>query len=459
MKEQATRLFQNHTIQSLFSHPFSKSCFGVFRAMATSSHLTKDDVLTSSEPASVPRSFKRIRMATKEDFLASYSILASFIRHPEAAYSVEELIVNPLEYHSYPYTRLDGPPVDTGVQEFNDELHDSIVDYIRSLGLGDETTDMMLQALDLKRKRLKGEEPEQPLAKRPRVSVFGRPAEIHNYDSAVAVLLIALCPNIVTLRIYNVWSHTPLGQFLLKNNYGLLQKPALQKLREVQLHPVNCQDERCYDYLRTTDYFRYFHRLPAINSLSLEGFEDYQAENTLFPPKTSSGIKKVHIGHSDMSGGMIRTIMLIPKTLEEFSLSTYGLMNCDGGTSMLLAKTLVKALLQYRSCLKVLDLDARVTNYHSSSDDDDDSEDADEEPDKEKDYAVGSREWCLIQDKQESDGATLLADDPAKAREYPAQSVGSLHDFTALTHLSIVSRPHSLHTLVMENRELTPGSC
>lgn len=398
-------------------------------------------------------------MATKEDFLASYSILAGYIKHPEAAYSVEELIVNPPEYHSDPYTRLDGPPVDTGAQEFNDELHDSIVEYTKSLDLGDGTTDKMLQALDLTKRRLKGEEPEEPLAKRPRLSVFRIPAEIPNYDSAVAVLLISLCPNIVTLRIYNVWSESPLGQFLLKNNYGLLQKPALQKLREVQLHPVNCQDDRFYDYLRTMDYFRYFHRLPALNSLSLEGFEDYQAEDTLFPPKTSSGIKKVHIGHSDMTGEMISNIMLIPKTLEEFSLSTYGLMNCDGGTSMLHAKTLGKGLLQYRRCLKVLDLDARVTGYHSSSDDDDDSEDAEQEPDQKKGYAIGSGEWYLLQDTKESDGATLLADDPAKAREYPAQSTGSLHDFTALTHLSIVSRPHSLHTPEMENRGLTPWSC
>jgi hypothetical protein len=295
----------------------------------------------------------------------------------------------------------------------------------------------MLQALDMQKTKLE----ERP-AKRARFTL--ELTDSSAYNLTVAALLISLCPNITALRVYGVDSDTPLGQFFLKNNYGKLPKPALQKLKEVQFHAVNCMDERNYDYLTSLDCVRYFHRLPAINSLSFEGLEDYQADDILFPAKSSSGIKKIHIGHSDMTGEIISTIIRIPKALEEFSLSTYGLWSTDGGTSLRYPKTLGKSLLEHRDSLRQLELDAEVTP--SRGDKDEHGRDEEDfnlyDGGEDERYAEEKGKWYFIQDMKDSDSASpLWAEDLPNTREYTSRSIGSMHDFSALTRLSIVSSP------------------
>jgi hypothetical protein len=374
----------------------------------------------------------------------AYALLSEYIQHPERADCVEEFIVD-LRCSSCPW--LNEPPVPSASVTFDERTHALLVQFAKNLGLPQDTANAIVRALELKERELKGEAPDEPEppAKRARFLWIDPRGYIPDYDCTVAMLLIALCPNIRTLRFYNVSSETPLGQFLLLNNYGQLPKPVLQKLKHVHLHPVNLEDERFYDYIRTLDDFRYVHRLPAVQSFSMEGFEDYQPDEIDFPRKTS-GITKINIGHSDMSGEMIGCIMLIPKQLREFSLSLYGLLNTDGGTSMIDRKTIAKALLEHRHCLQVLDLDATVSGpgYPGEGDGEplSDSSDEDEASDPQADEsAIATREWCLQQDKKDSSHGRLWADEPANRREYPHYSIGRLHEFTALTHLSIVSGP------------------
>ncbi|OIW35506.1 hypothetical protein CONLIGDRAFT_61925 [Coniochaeta ligniaria NRRL 30616] len=253
----------------------------------------------------------------------------------------------------------------------------------------------------------------------------------------MAALLISLCPNITTLRVYGIYSSHLLGQFLLENNYGKLKlpRPALQKLKEVKLHPVMCFNPENYDYLESIDELRYFHRLPAINSISLQGLEDSNADDMLFPPKTSSGIKKINIDHSDMGGQTIGNIIRIPKALEEFSLSTGGLSNADAGNAILFPKTLSKCLLEHRDSLRELDLDAAVTGPHGDMDEhgrDPDGGEAEWNADQ-------MSQWYFVQDMEDSDSSesSLWAEDLPNTREYTALSIGSMHDFRALTRLSI----------------------
>lgn len=397
-------------------------------------------------------SFKRIRLVTKEDIDACYSILSSYIQHPEAAALVEELIIDPPAPSFYPFAELEDTPCSVS-DDFDEEAHNSIVQFAKGLSLGAGLGNTLLQALDLNSSRAEhGEGDDQPPTKRPRVRRFCELSENSDFDCAIIILLITLCPNIVTLRLGFDSIGPPLSQFFLGNNYGELKEPFLQKLRDVQFHPVNCDDERNYNYITSMEYFQYFHRLPAVYSFSLEGFEDYQADSTFFPPKVSSpSLRKIHIGHSPMSGKMISSIMLIPRTLEEFSFSTFGLMNTDGGTSLIYPKTIAKCLLEYRSSLRVLDLDAQFSGSFSidpeSDEDDSDLEDYEVQPGEEENCVAGTREWYTLQDKKDCEPTPLWADDPANAREYPRYTIGSLRDFVTLTHLSIVSRASSTRYL------------
>lgn len=341
-----------------------------------------------------------------------------------------------------PFPRLNKPPILTAAATFDERTHDMIIQLAEELGLPRDTSNDILRALELKKDELNRkvvDKPEPP-AKRARFGFRPELGGIPNYNSAVTVLLIALCPNITTLRFHQIDIETPLGQFLVLNNYGQLPKPFLLKLKHVQHHPVTgfLEDSRFYAYLRTLDDFRYVHRLPAVQSFSLEGFEDYQPDETEFPRKTS-GITKITISHSDMSGEMIGSIMLIPKKLREFSLSTYGLMNTDGGTSVIDRRTIATCLREHRDCLKLLDLDAVVSGSHAYHDSDEECFHSSEKDEESSDTqaVIGTREWCLQQDKKDCSQGRLWADEPANSREYPPRGIGSLNEFTALTHLSI----------------------
>jgi len=115
-------------------------------------------------------------------------------------------------------------------------------------------------------------------------------------------------------------------------NTGSLPKLYLQNLETVILQPVSYEDERNYDDIRGIHHFRYFYLLPAIRTVSLEGFKDYQGGDHSFPQGLSL-TRKAYISHCNMTGPMVEAIIRIPKVLEEFEYSTFGLMNTDGGYS------------------------------------------------------------------------------------------------------------------------------
>jgi hypothetical protein len=379
------------------------SILGSYRHMATASF--------------VPRSFKRIRLVTPQDFYTSYGIVAGYLNHPEAALSVEECILHPTFSGHSPYV---GPLGGTPTDPVDDSMQERVVKHAQSLGLGDELALQLSEALDLSTLRYN--------------DYNGELAENYSFDVAVATLLISLCPNIVTLRVDDVDLTSPLGQFLMKNNYGMLAKPVLQKLREVQLHPVNCLDNREYARIQSIDHIRYFHRLPAINTLSMEGLEEFDSIVDYFPPKSSPGIKEIRMSHVDMSAEMVGTLIRIPKTLEKYSLSTNGLQNQYGQGSTLDAETLAKCLSEHKAWLRELDIDAAVCRPYN------DKVDRFEEELKVKNMS----KWYFVLDQRDgSSDLPLRVEDldlPATSK-YPARSIGSLDDFRALTRLSIVLLP------------------
>jgi hypothetical protein len=72
------------------------------------------------------------------------------------------------------------------------------------------------------------------------------------------------------------------------------------------------------------EYFQFFHRLPVIQSTTIDGVQRYQAERERVVPRTSN-VKKIRIKPVDISGAMLSVIILIPNPLEELRLSLGGL--------------------------------------------------------------------------------------------------------------------------------------
>jgi hypothetical protein len=169
--------------------------------------------------------------------------------------------------------------------------------------------------------------------------------------------------------------------------------------------------------------FHYFDQLPSLHNLKLEACEDYQANYSDPPAKRLSRIRKIHIGHVDMSGEMIATIVGMSKELEVLEYSTFGLSSTDGGHSRVSSVMVGKVLSWYWRSLRVLDLDALLSA--DVRDDDFDVE------------GVEGVEGV----RSEEGGKEKWGGDVARGEEYPDGSIGRLDGFDALTHLSIVSFP------------------
>ncbi|KAH6657862.1 hypothetical protein BKA67DRAFT_533049 [Truncatella angustata] len=409
-------------------------------------HSSRRSKYKSAGPLSKRYRRLRVDLHNEEDF--TYPLIASYVQNPSLASTVEEFVI---DEHSYPgsygtgednlWRPIVGPIAPETSCSVPRSAHDSIVAYIKSLGLGDATADQMIQAFEWKRRKLSG-----PLCGGHRTGCSGLDElrDLH-YVSAATVILLALCENIRILYMGGVRHETPLHQFLLKNNYELLHHPVLRNVKCVEIIP-SCYTRWNYDGvyydLEFMEYFKYFHRLPNLHTVTMEGIGEYQAESCVFPPATSN-LKKLHIGHTDMSSWMFRGILSIPKALEELSISEGGFSHMDGGNSILYPKHLRMALLEHRETLRVLDLDlgrclpeidstwARNAYYNT--------------PASSIDHGHGSFCAEVYQEYQDDEYFRLdLAKSkrPLYANKVPdtqkyGYTIGSLHDFISLTHLSI----------------------
>lgn len=383
------------------------------------------------QPASLwnsPVPYQRIRITSEDDLECLYPLIASYISSPSLADSVTELVLNTEDWPSrwsqfWAQSQQGRPPLPV-----RDDAHAALEAHVRGLGLGDPATEAMVRALEWKRQHLKGED-------------AGAPKDIisntRKFAMAAAVVLLSVCRNIVTLYVGDVREgrDSPLTTYLLKSNYGLLAQPGLQRLERVEIITGNSMssDERSYGRVEFLEYFQYFHRLPAIQSVVAEGVQEYQANLQVFVPRTGN-IKKIHIGYADASVDMLATIIRIPKALEEFKLSLGGLWSTDGGLPVIVPSTLGKSLFQHKDTLKVLDLDIEIalncmSGRGRSSDEEDNAE-------RDKDLAEMCEKNEYFRLDRETSLNPLWTQDPPDTRSY-GHTIGSLHDFKAMTHLSI----------------------
>ena len=233
----------------------------------------------------------------------------------------------------------------------------------------------------------------------------------------------------------------------------------LQKLRHVRLLPqVGESYGGTYDYIDWLAEARLFHRLPAIEAISVDGITSNNDADGLgeFPPCTSN-IKGIHVGNSMLRSSLLAPLIRMPKSLEEFTHSVGGRDSDDGKQSSIVdmvtqrwlidsqsgghyiftAKTLGKALWGSRSSLRELDVDVDSMLYDDSHDEDEYAEKCAEdeeygETSTEEDYL---HDEYFRQDEHDSPGPLELYELPDH-RAYN-NTIGSLHDFEALTHLSL----------------------
>lgn len=233
----------------------------------------------------------------------------------------------------------------------------------------------------------------------------------------------------------------------------------------VKLLPNREADKRIYIHLDFLNLMRLFHRLPSLHSISVDGMDQKMASDFRYEfPLASCGLKKIHIGHSASGSHILGTILRVPKALEEVTLTSGGRSTHDGGSNPMVPMTIGKALLDHKTTLRKLDIDLdafctpgivymmKPPEQQNSADDDSEEE----LEDSEDDYMEFECDELWHKDVEIStilDPTQMSIRDLPNTRDYGA-TIGSLHDFTALTHLSIGVRFLLNGTTYITHREL-----
>lgn len=379
-------------------------------------------------------SYHRIRIFKGEDIERLYPLIAAYIQDPARADSVKEVLINTSTWSLGEYYELSSKPDLVEVPPpVSDGIYTTIQDHVCRLGMGKQETRHWLDHLKWKHAHQQGQLPRKP-----------RHYGIYNQKFAqlATAIILSMCKNISLLGL-SATLPEPLQNYLLKSNYNLIPNPPLQKLEHVIFLPNLLNDERSYDQVEFLDYFRTFHRFPALRSVSLEAVEEYQAERDFFVPETSA-IKELHIGHCDVSGRMLASMIRIPRGLETLSVSMGGLWDGDMfGRPLVAPKTIGKALYQHRNSLKTLKLDIDYgLNYSKGllmTGVDEEMKPMAESQGQALNCNVNMYETQMDEYfhlDEDTTNTPLCADHLPDTRTY-GNTIGSLHDFTTLTHLQI----------------------
>ncbi|KAJ9623296.1 hypothetical protein H2203_006236 [Taxawa tesnikishii (nom. ined.)] len=383
------------------------------------------------------RRWHRVRISEQEDHSRLYSLIVDYVQNPQLATSVKELVFrgHHVEYEYPPRRQMAGE----GRLGARDALDNKALIEVVKVLVGEDAVGEWVRALSWARpERVEARKLNETRAwadgnwqtmrsSRRQHALFGHYA---------AALLIALCPNIEALTLEDSATTDVLGMVLRKNNHSLLKERYLQKLKHVKLLPTTeiilC-DPREYT---TTDFLGLvglFNRLPSLESISIDGIQEdgKGSDRWLIAPHTSN-VKSIHIGHSDLSSAMLASVIRLSTALEDFTFSTGG--RAIYGNHVIYPKTLGKALLCQKHSLRRLDLDLDAKVYARPGEwVDEDGMDPNDPLDLEAvDYMRD--EWFLLNEANSS--GPLFTKDLADTREYGG-TMGSFHDFTALTDLSI----------------------
>lgn len=352
-----------------------------------------------------------------------YPLLKHFVSDSSSAAAVREVVLAPRGLFM-----RDPQFSSPGAIELNprDDGHRDVEEYIKSLGLPTEMTETMLKSWEWQASR--------------RMGNLSPPIELQwppfNYFNTTTILLLTLCESISTLYIGQLVRDDMLGRFLLMTNYGETHKHALQKLEHVHMGAVDPDYEQSedfypFDFLPT---LQMFHRLPSITTITMDGVCSVRELEPEFSIERIGNIKKLYISRSDIRTHQLEQIMRLPKALEEFTHTTGGLFSRDGAKPYVKSMTIGEALRQHRNTLRKLTLSSEDITWPPpfALEDEDPSANITSEEYKAIQKHYGLR---YIQKDLDIQDQLLEADDSRE--QPPLNGIGSLRDFTLLTHLNI----------------------
>ncbi|EWG54958.1 hypothetical protein FVEG_13040 [Fusarium verticillioides 7600] len=371
----------------------------------------------------VPPNYSRIQISSKEDTKRLYCLLQSYIEDPSRAKAVKEVVIDatPWIYASTSKApEYDEKPTSMGYEELGDPTEIRLRRYARRLELSDETADQVDKILSWKCR-----EYEFKLQKESEFSI------------AMIILLFSLCENISTLYIAENLQQ-PVVDYMLKANYAQMKSPPLQKLKSVRFFAGAQSDERFYTACDILRSIQLIHRLPALESVAMDGMSDYQADRQFFVPGTGN-MKRLEITHCDISPSFLTVMISIPKALEEFKLSIGGLWTLDGADTSSEPFYIIRALYAHRHSLRVLDLDVEVGAGANAVDWDVDGN-YEEGKDDGTDWEIKDQLDLYGRDRLALDKKITTGHKMESGKEY-TPTIRSLHDFPHLTHLSIGIMP------------------
>ncbi|KAF4332092.1 hypothetical protein FBEOM_14117 [Fusarium beomiforme] len=385
-------------------------------------------VLSPSKNASATLpNHSRIRFQHSEDVDLLYPLLTSYIQDPSRAKTVSELVID-TQYlsGSYGCTARQGREqiLETVVkEEIQDQPHVELQEYTRGLDLDSNTTTEFIQSLDWKYRQITGawQGPDCRLQK-----------ENFKFGTTAIVLLLSLCHNISSLYLGESLYQQHILDYMLKGNYGQIKNPPLQKLRNVKFIPSFLSDPRGYATIEMFQYIQLIHRLPALESVAMDGVQEYQAQHTFFVPRTGN-MKKLEITRCDIDGRFLALIISIPMALEELRLSLGGLWSRDTSLPYVRPYHIGKALSAHKDSLRVLDIDIDQAAQSTSDKEWDLTEDDDEEK---IEWEVDWEQKMYGHDRIALDKAISTESEKSDDKKY-GRTIGSLHDYSHLTHLSI----------------------
>lgn len=298
-------------------------------------------------PVTLP-SWKRIQLDTDQNTSRIYQILEAGATQPGALETVTEIVVKLKENsgnglgsmktkHTEPYIERE--------EARKVKPDHPLRDVLRILGLKNDGTEGASEEERLL-KILTWSDPEVFAEREARLSAdpqrYHVGSYIHLYDKEfihhAAPLILLMCPNIESLTYSscpmpympdrNVYREHLLLETLLRNNYGKLPLKHLQTLRHVRFLPefgASYSDGDTYEFIDLLAGARLFHRLPAIESISVDGITSNNDAEHMgeFPPRTSN-VKSIHVGHSILPSSEFAPLIRMPRDLEEFTHSVGG---------------------------------------------------------------------------------------------------------------------------------------
>lgn len=260
--------------------------------------------------------------------------------------------------------------------------------------------------------------------------------------NVLGALFLIKCPNIRCLRI-GVFPVDPILKVLAENNAKRYRFGCLENLEEVQiLADEDDADGRFYNSTEFMLMMKLFHRLPSIQvarvGCTFMGKSDLRK---LVPKK--SNISQIIIEHSDMDTADLVQILGHPQALYVFEYGVGGRAK-SGRTSRIIPIKIGRALQQHRSTLQILsfDVDEEISwllpsrddpmevqsDYFDENDDHIEYEDSDLEESSDSDSDPENEESHPSNDQ--------IQEETIPPRKY-GLTIGSLHDFSELTHFSI----------------------